>query len=190
MHPFQRRWVEGFVILSLSKSAFCWSERDVALFHHLKTVRKLFESCALCIFNPMASCWHWRKRRQGERKRERGERERHRQRQRETEADTERLSLLAEGISFSLHPVLERKNLCRVKGPGSSLALLCFMKSIYLKQIRFMLKEPKFLIQKHSAGLTSPSPSKVDHLLHRASPHCPISRCEFTCGSQSTGISQ
>lgn len=128
-----------------------------------------------------------KKKTRGKGKRERGGQERDRQRQRETEADTERLSLLAGGTPFSLHPVLEGKNLCRVKGPGSSLALLCFMKSIYLKQIRFMLKEPKFLIQKHSAGLTSP---KVDHLLHRASPHCPVPRCEFTCGSQSPGISQ
>ena len=87
--------MEGFVILRLSESALCWSERDVALFRHLKTVGKL--SLVLCVF---LIPWHLAGTEEKEdkgKRRERGGQERDRQRQRETEADTERLSLLAEG---------------------------------------------------------------------------------------------
>lgn len=151
-----------------------------------KTVRKLFESCVLCIFNPMASCWDEKTRGEGKRERRVGERQTETERSRGRHWETKSTSRRA----FSLHPVLEWKNLCRVKGLGSDLALLCFMKPIDLKQIRFMLREPKFLIQKHSVGLTSATPSKADRLIHWASQHCPVPHCEFTCRSQSPGISQ
>lgn len=126
-----------------------------------------------------------KERKKSGRETDRDRKERNRGRHWETKSTSRRDS------SFSLHPVLEgKKNLCRVKGLGSDLALLCFMKPTDLKQIRFMLREPKFLIQKHSVGLTSPTPSKVDHLIHWASQHCPVPCCEFTCRSQSPGISQ
>lgn len=98
----------------------------------------------MCIFNPMASCWDKKTRGEGKRERRAGERQTETERNRGRHWETKSTSRRA----FSLHPVLEWKNLCRVKGLGSDLALLCFIKPTDLKQIRFMLREPKFFYPK------------------------------------------